>query len=170
MADAFASLARSLSAERRPRMSAMQSSLPWAVSKTFVWVFTWYCGLGFGEAVGRVEVEAGRERDCILEETSTADGKHGGATLEDSGQSTSRKHKSTTKHNPPLHQKLVTLAFLSQSLRSNPSLGSGTDHVMFRIWSVSYAPPSSIRGGFRWSAASGESAATFVSRNKDKYK
>ena len=45
-------------------MSAMQRILPWAVSKTFVCVFTWYCGRGLGEVAWRVEVDAGRERDC----------------------------------------------------------------------------------------------------------
>ena len=49
-------------------MSAMQRSLPWAVSNTFVWVFTWYWGFGLGELAWRVEVDAGRERDCILED------------------------------------------------------------------------------------------------------
>lgn len=37
---AFASLARSLSADRRPRMSATQRIRPWMVSSIFVWVFT----------------------------------------------------------------------------------------------------------------------------------
>lgn len=67
IAHAFASRARSFNAERRPRMSAMHSRRPWAVSKTFVWVLTW-CGTeGWGDAAGLVEVLAGRE-GCIFDE------------------------------------------------------------------------------------------------------
>ena len=47
-------------------MSAMQRSLPWAVSNTFVCVLTWYGGLGFGVLVWRVEADVGRVRFCIL--------------------------------------------------------------------------------------------------------
>ena len=71
MASALTSRARSLRAERRPRISAMHSRRPWPVSKTRVWVLTWYGtgrGLGEAEAAGREEVEAGREVDCIVEE------------------------------------------------------------------------------------------------------
>ena len=49
----------------------MHSRRPWPVSKTRVWVLTWYGtgrGLGEAEAAGREEVEAGREVDCIVEE------------------------------------------------------------------------------------------------------
>lgn len=67
IATAFTSLARSFNALKRPLISAIHSIRPWPVSKTFVWVFTWYgWARGNGEAAGRVEVEAGREFDCIL--------------------------------------------------------------------------------------------------------
>ena len=73
MAEAFASRARSLSAERRPRMSAIQRSLPWAVSNTFVWVFTWKGGgRELGEEAGRVDVDAGRDAGCIFDGTRRA--------------------------------------------------------------------------------------------------
>lgn len=67
MAFAFASLARSFKAERRPRISAIQRILPCTVSIIFVWVLTWCWGRGKGDTAGRVEVEAGLEFD-ILEE------------------------------------------------------------------------------------------------------
>lgn len=62
---AFASLARSFKADKRPRMSATQRTLPWAESSTFVCVFTWCTGCtgGLGETAECVDVEAGR---CIV--------------------------------------------------------------------------------------------------------
>ena len=48
-------------------MSAIHSSRPCDVSKILVCVLTWCCGFGFGDAVGRVEVDAGRDTGCILE-------------------------------------------------------------------------------------------------------
>ena len=47
-------------------MSAMHKRRPWAVSKTFVWVLTGKGGFGWGDAVGLVEVEAGRDAGCIV--------------------------------------------------------------------------------------------------------
>ena len=60
-------------------MSAMQRSLPLAVSNTFVCVLTSYF-LGFGELVWRVEVDAGRVRDCILKSNRGGGGGRRGAT------------------------------------------------------------------------------------------
>src|ERR1700721_692158 len=67
MAFAFASRARSLSDERRPRTPAMQRTLPCTVSSAFVWVLIWcWMGRGSGDTLGRVEVEPGR--DCCMSE------------------------------------------------------------------------------------------------------
>jgi hypothetical protein len=63
IAFALASLARSLRADRRPRISAIQRILPCEVSSTFVCVLT----RGRGECGGRVEVEAGLEEGCMSE-------------------------------------------------------------------------------------------------------
>src|SRR6266702_6346978 len=59
IAFAFASRARSLREENRPRISAMQSILPWTVSISFVWS-------GRGEGPGRIELEAGRKVECCI--------------------------------------------------------------------------------------------------------
>lgn len=45
----------------------MQRIRPAAVSSTFVWVLTVCCGRGSGEAPGRVDDDAVRVADCILE-------------------------------------------------------------------------------------------------------
>jgi hypothetical protein len=65
---ALASRARSLREESLPRMSAMQSSRPWSVSRTWVSVFTLYgAGGGTGDAAGFED--AGRELACIVDFT-----------------------------------------------------------------------------------------------------
>lgn len=48
-------------------MSATHSKRPWAVSKIFVWVLTWWT-VGLGEAAGLVEVLVGRDSGCIFED------------------------------------------------------------------------------------------------------
>ena len=62
---ALASLAISLRADRRPRMSAIQRIRPWTESSTFVCVLTWYWTRGAGEPVGLLEADAGLDPPCM---------------------------------------------------------------------------------------------------------
>ena len=64
-AAAFASLAMSLRADKRPRMSAIQRIRPCTESSTFVWVLTWYWTRGAGELAGLLEAEVGLDPPCM---------------------------------------------------------------------------------------------------------
>src|ERR1700753_4050684 len=64
-AAALASLAISLRADRRPRMSATHRIRPWADSSTFVCVLTWYWTRGAGDPVGLLEADAGLDPPCM---------------------------------------------------------------------------------------------------------